>query len=194
MLTKTSKNVLIIDDDKDTRLLLAHILKKVDYDTFTAESAAEAMKTLQTEEISAILLDLLMPGMNGLEFCANLQSDRNFSRIPVIDENFEPYFYVIPKKGFGFFNIISQKNEDFIDLSSFGETATDFKEIKIIMESLDNLINQFIWLPEADWHIIQHQVDFINEKLKKLTDKNFDQCKFSCNYIIEELRERSEVY
>ncbi len=84
MLTKTSKNVLIIDDDKDTRLLLAHILKKVDYDTFTAESAAEAMKTLQTEEISAILLDLLMPGMNGLEFCANLQSDRNFSRIPVI--------------------------------------------------------------------------------------------------------------
>jgi len=84
-------------------------------------------------------------------------------------------------------------------LTEFDDIASifydkDFKEIKIIMESLDNLINQFIWLPEADWHIIQHQVDFINEKLKKLTDKNFDQCKFSCNYIIEELRERSEVY
>ncbi len=84
MLTKTSKNVLIIDDDEDTRNLLSLILGKVGYGTSTAESAADAMKILTTGDIHVILLDLLMPGINGLEFCASLQSDRNLSRIPVI--------------------------------------------------------------------------------------------------------------
>ena len=42
------------------------------------------MKILQTVDINVILLDLLMPGINGLEFCGSLQSDRVLSRIPVI--------------------------------------------------------------------------------------------------------------
>ncbi|MCD4708903.1 MAG: Flp pilus assembly complex ATPase component TadA [Candidatus Sabulitectum sp.] len=79
-----NKKVLIIDDDRDTRLLLSHILGRTGYITETAESAAAAMRILQGGEISCILLDLLMPGMNGLEFCTNLQSDRLLSRIPVI--------------------------------------------------------------------------------------------------------------
>ncbi len=83
MLTK-NKKVLIIDDDEDTRLLLSHILGKSGYLTESVESAAAAMKVLQLGDVSIILLDLLMPGMNGLEFCSNLQSDRVLSRIPVI--------------------------------------------------------------------------------------------------------------
>ena len=79
-----NKKVLIIDDDEDTRLLLSHLLGKEGYLTESAESAAAAMKILQFGDVSIILLDLLMPGMNGLEFCNNLQSDRVLSRIPVI--------------------------------------------------------------------------------------------------------------
>jgi len=84
-------------------------------------------------------------------------------------------------------------------LTEFDDVASIFydsstKEIKVIIESLDNLINQFIWLPEADWYIIQHQVDFINEKLKKIKDTNLNKCRFSCGYILKELKERSEVY
>jgi len=59
-----------------------------------------------------------------------------------------------------------------------------------IFKLLDTLIKQFLWLPEADWQIIQHQIDFIDEKLDELGDKR----KFSCNYIIEEIRKRSELY
>ncbi|MCD6588412.1 MAG: Flp pilus assembly complex ATPase component TadA [Candidatus Fermentibacteraceae bacterium] len=81
---KTIKNVLIIDDDEDTRKLFSHILKRAGYHTEVAESAATAMKILQTVDINVILLDLLMPGINGLEFCGSLQSDRVLSRIPVI--------------------------------------------------------------------------------------------------------------
>ena len=81
---KMNKTVLIIDDDADTRLLLSHILGRADYNTVTVESGAAAMKVLQEESVSVILLDLLMPGMNGLEFCGSLQSDIILSRIPVI--------------------------------------------------------------------------------------------------------------
>ncbi len=81
---KTDHKVLIIDDDQDTRLLLSHILGKAGYNTLTAESAASALKIFREDQISVILLDLLMPGINGLEFCATLQSDRLLSRIPVI--------------------------------------------------------------------------------------------------------------
>lgn len=80
-----SKNkLLIIDDDQDTRKLLSHILKGSGYDTITAENASEAMTLLKGGDVNCILLDLLMPGMNGLEFCEALQSNRVLSRIPVI--------------------------------------------------------------------------------------------------------------
>ncbi|MCG2757780.1 MAG: hypothetical protein L6263_05050 [Desulfobacteraceae bacterium] len=70
----------------------------------------------------------------------------------------------------------------------------DDKPLKVIVESLDNVIKQFIWLPEADWYMIQHQIDFINNKLSCLQDKSLKKCKFSCNYILKELEDRSEVY
>ncbi len=79
-----SENILIIDDDLDTRTLLAHILKRGGYQTFTADSGARALKILRENQPSVILLDLLMPGMNGMEFCSTLQADRELSRIPVI--------------------------------------------------------------------------------------------------------------
>ncbi|HPF32760.1 MAG TPA: ATPase, T2SS/T4P/T4SS family, partial [Candidatus Sabulitectum sp.] len=79
-----SETLLIIDDDGDTRALLSHILRRGGYQTDTAGNAAEAMKILEATTPSAILLDLLMPGMNGLEFCRTLQANREFSRIPVL--------------------------------------------------------------------------------------------------------------
>jgi type II secretory ATPase GspE/PulE/Tfp pilus assembly ATPase PilB-like protein/DNA-binding response OmpR family regulator len=79
-----NKKILIIDDDQDTRTLLSHIMNKAGFDTAAAGSASEALNLLKEGPINVILLDLLMPGMNGLEFCSTLQADRQFSRIPVI--------------------------------------------------------------------------------------------------------------
>jgi len=64
------------------------------------------------------------------------------------------------------------------------------KDFKSIVEVFDNLINQFLWLPEAEWQIVQHQIDYINAKLKDIGEGR----KFSCNYINEEIRQRSEIY
>ena len=83
---------------------------------------------------------------------------------------------------------------EYTDVCSIFYDKKDKKGLKDIIESLDNVIKQFIWLPEADWYMIQHQIDFINNKLRRLQDKNLKKRKFSCRYIIKELEDRSEVY
>lgn len=52
--------------------------------------------------------------------------------------------------------------------------------------SLENIITDFMWLPEADWPIIQRQIDFLR--------KNFPDYSFACEYICEELLKRSNIY
>ncbi|PXF58997.1 MAG: hypothetical protein C4B58_04795 [Deltaproteobacteria bacterium] len=55
---------------------------------------------------------------------------------------------------------------------------------------LDDTITKFLLLPEADWQIIQHQIDYINAKLRKAKGKR----QFSCSYINKEIERRSEIY
>jgi hypothetical protein len=63
-------------------------------------------------------------------------------------------------------------------------------EYKTIVELLDDTITKFLLLPEADWQIIQHQIDYINAKLRKAKGKR----QFSCSYINKEIEQRSEIY
>ena len=63
----------------------------------------------------------------------------------------------------------------------------DYKDIAVL---LDDTIRKFLWLPDADWQRIQHQIDFINAKLKTLGENRM----FSCKYINGELEKRSEIY
>jgi hypothetical protein len=55
---------------------------------------------------------------------------------------------------------------------------------------LDDTITKFLLLPEADWQIIQHQIDYINANLKSIDEER----KFSCSYILEEIKKRSNIY
>ena len=83
---------------------------------------------------------------------------------------------------------------EYDDVCSIFYDRKDSEDLKDIVELLDNVIKQFVWLPEADWYMIQHQIDFINSKLGGLKDRGLKKCKFSCKYILKELADRSEVY
>jgi two-component system sensor histidine kinase ChiS len=76
--------VLIIDDNKDKRELLAFILRRQDLIVMEADSGQKALKLVRKIKPDIILLDILMPGMNGYDVCSNLKSDPNLADVPVL--------------------------------------------------------------------------------------------------------------
>lgn len=75
--------VLFVDDNDEIRDYISNRMA-ADYTIFTADSAAQALRILQTQKISIIITDIMMPEVSGIELCENLKSDANFSHIPIV--------------------------------------------------------------------------------------------------------------
>ena len=76
-----SYNILICDDEKDIVSALKIYLEAEGYRTFTAANGREALAILDREDIHLVLLDIMMPVMDGVSALAKL---REFSNVPVI--------------------------------------------------------------------------------------------------------------
>ena len=75
--------ILVVDDEPSNLNLMRQILKN-DYDLSFAKSGADALANLQKQVPDLILLDVMMPGMNGLEVCQKIKTDPRYSTIPVL--------------------------------------------------------------------------------------------------------------
>lgn len=76
--------VLIVDDlESNLKLLEAKLLAEY-YTVYSATSGAEALKILSNTKIDVVLLDVMMPGMDGLETCQLIKANKNTAHIPVI--------------------------------------------------------------------------------------------------------------
>ena len=76
--------VLIADDDADVRELLAFKLRAAGYRTLEAENGRTALSLAVNERPQLVLLDVSMPGLDGLGFCYELHSSPQTADIPVI--------------------------------------------------------------------------------------------------------------
>ncbi|MBN2581278.1 MAG: hybrid sensor histidine kinase/response regulator [Pirellulales bacterium] len=76
--------ILIVDDSVENLRLLQALLAAQGYEILQARSGAEALETTGRERPDVILLDVLMPGMDGLEVCRRLKADGQLQAIPVI--------------------------------------------------------------------------------------------------------------
>lgn len=79
-----SKNILVIDDSNTNVVLLQAVLKNKGYTIDIAFSAKEAMHIINKHFPDLILLDLLMPRINGFEFLTDLKANEMTKHIPVI--------------------------------------------------------------------------------------------------------------
>lgn len=70
-------NILVVDDEKEIRDLLEINLKVEGYNVFKAENGEEALKILEDTKIHLIVLDVMMPKMDGLEFCRRVREKYN---------------------------------------------------------------------------------------------------------------------
>jgi signal transduction histidine kinase/DNA-binding response OmpR family regulator len=80
----SSSPVLVVDDDADVRELFRRTLAKENMTTIEASNGAEALQQLRTQKPSLILLDLMMPVMDGFEFIAEFHCHPEWSDIPVV--------------------------------------------------------------------------------------------------------------
>ena len=79
-----SGTILIIDDDPSVRIVAQFRLEREGYRVVTASNGDEGLRLAKSEQPGAILLDILMPGMNGREVLRRLKGDADTSPIPVI--------------------------------------------------------------------------------------------------------------
>ena len=78
------RSVLVVDDDSDIREAVAEVLAGEGYEVLGAGDGEEALTKCRAFHPSLVLLDLMMPGMNGWEFRAAQKRDPELADIPVV--------------------------------------------------------------------------------------------------------------
>lgn len=78
------KKILIVEDDKFLRELIVQKLLKEGYETSEAVDGEEGIKKVKEEKPDLVLLDLILPGIDGFEVLSKKKEDPNLARIPVI--------------------------------------------------------------------------------------------------------------
>ena len=76
--------ILIVDDNESNRTLLAHRLATQGHDTFSAASGREALSLMENDVPDLVLLDLMMPDMNGFEVLTTMHDRAELRNVPVI--------------------------------------------------------------------------------------------------------------
>ncbi len=80
------KNILLIEDDKDISELISYNLKKENFNVITAYDGEEALNLIKDNVIDLIILDLMLPGINGTDLLKYIKRDEKTKNIPVIIE------------------------------------------------------------------------------------------------------------
>ena len=76
--------ILVVDDDADDLKLISMILGPEGYEVVTASNGAEALKQVENESPDLVLLDVMMPEMDGFTACSKLKRSSEHAGIPVI--------------------------------------------------------------------------------------------------------------
>lgn len=80
----SKEHILIVDDEKDILELISYNLTRERYRVITAMTGEQALENASMEKPDLILLDLMLPGIDGLDVCRRLKSDQLTRSIPII--------------------------------------------------------------------------------------------------------------
>ena len=77
-------HILVAEDDRDIAGLVAHYLHKAGWTTHIVASGAEALACAREGGVDIVILDVMLPGLSGLEVCRALRADRATADLPII--------------------------------------------------------------------------------------------------------------
>lgn len=100
------KRILLVDDENDILEFLSYNLKKEGYEVFTAESGVKAIKKAKKHKPHLIVLDIMMPNMDGIETCKQLRQFAEFKETIIL--------------------FLTAKSEENIEIDGFSSGADDY--------------------------------------------------------------------
>ena len=125
---KTSAKILIVDDDPDIREILTYNLSNEGYSVKSAVNGVEALKKAKKFIPDIILLDVMMPEMDGIEACSNLREIESLSKSMII--------------------FLSARGEDFTQIAAFDAGADDYinKPVKpkILLKKISSISRRIL--------------------------------------------------
>ena len=98
--------ILVVDDDPDIIEIISYNLKKENYKVFSCYNGTDSIKIAEKEKPDLIILDLMMPGMDGIQVCEKLRSKNEFNNTIIM--------------------FLSARGEDFTHIAAYDAGADDF--------------------------------------------------------------------
>jgi DNA-binding response OmpR family regulator len=81
---RMTPRILIVDDDDGLRHLMRLVLRREGFEVIEAADGAEALARAYDSHPTLVLLDVMMPGLDGFEVCRKLRSDQRTHRLPIV--------------------------------------------------------------------------------------------------------------
>ena len=79
-----AERVLVVDDEKSIRRVVEYALEEGGFEVLSAGRGDDALEIIEKEPVDLVVLDLMLPHMNGEEVCRQLRADRETAAIPVL--------------------------------------------------------------------------------------------------------------
>jgi DNA-binding response OmpR family regulator len=131
--------ILVVDDDRPTVMIISNVLKKHGYDVFTAFDGYNGLRKAREEKPHLIILDIMMPGMNGYQVARRLKRDPETANIAVL---------MLSAKG-GIDEDVKKANEFSIRvhdrLEGFDSGAVDFLTKPVKAKDVAKRVKALLW-------------------------------------------------
>ena len=79
-----SKRILVVDDDRGVIRLVTRLLLSEGYEVSSVENGLDALVKLKKEKFDLVVLDIMMPEINGYDVCYQLRFNKEYEQIPII--------------------------------------------------------------------------------------------------------------
>ena len=146
--------ILLVDDEPDILEIISYSLKNADYDVYTASNGLEAIKIAKKIEPHLIILDVMMPEMDGIEACEIIRNDSKIGKTLI--------------------TFLSARGEDYSQIAGFNAGADDYitKPIKpkVLLSKVKSLLRR---ISDDEDEIIKYGELIIDRSSYKVTlEKN----------------------
>lgn len=144
--------VLLVDDEQDIIDVIGYNLKREGYKVYTARNGVEALEIARKQKPQLILLDVMMPNMDGIETCESIRKHKGLSQTVIA--------------------FLTARGEDYSQVAGFDAGADDYitKPIKpkILMSKVKGLLRRFIKEEENGDNVVSFGDLVINRTLYKV--------------------------